>query len=188
MAPKTTAPQRREAAIPQVAVAVVDLLNSRPYANLGDKLDDPRTAAAVLRPFGAHPVEGSGAADRLEAARAIRSDLLALVAAADPADRAHHWAALSGRIAAVTFRQEFTGPGRVDLRQTDGDPVVGGIVQAVAALVAADNWTRIRLCANEECHEAFYDTSRSRTRRWHSYEVCGNRTNVAAYRVRHQQS
>ncbi|MCU1658127.1 MAG: zinc finger protein [Pseudonocardiales bacterium] len=27
-------------------------------------------------------------------------------------------------------------------------------------------------------------STRSRTRRWHSYEMCGNRTNVAAHRAR----
>ncbi len=35
-----------------------------------------------------------------------------------------------------------------------------------------------------ECDEVFYDTTRSRTRRWHSYESCGNRANVSAYRAR----
>jgi predicted RNA-binding Zn ribbon-like protein len=29
-----------------------------------------------------------------------------------------------------------------------------------------------------------YDTTRSRTQRWHSYELCGNRANVAAFRAR----
>ncbi|WIX80405.1 CGNR zinc finger domain-containing protein [Amycolatopsis carbonis] len=28
------------------------------------------------------------------------------------------------------------------------------------------------------------DTTRSHTRRWHSYELCGNRANVASHRAR----
>ncbi|MYS18747.1 Conserved protein containing a Zn-ribbon-like motif, possibly RNA-binding [Streptomyces sp. DvalAA-14] len=181
---KTTTPVAREAAVPAGAVAVVDLLNSRAHGSLGDKLDALESAAVVLRPFGQD--DGAPSAARLDLVRAVRSDLLELVAAPDGEDRAGNWAALSGRAASVTFRQEFAAPGLVQLRQTGGDPVVGGIVGAVAALVAAGDWSRVRLCANDHCRGAFYDSSRSRTRRWHSYEFCGNRTNVAAYRARRQ--
>ncbi len=31
---------------------------------------------------------------------------------------------------------------------------------------------------------AFYNATRSQTQRWHSYAVCGNRSNVATYRRR----
>ncbi|MFD9007044.1 CGNR zinc finger domain-containing protein [Streptomyces sp. NPDC059582] len=54
----------------------------------------------------------------------------------------------------------------------------------MAEMIADGTWQRIRACANEDCAHAFYDTTRSRTQRWHSYEDCGNRTNVAAYRAR----
>jgi predicted RNA-binding Zn ribbon-like protein len=72
----------------------------------------------------------------------------------------------------------------VQLRQVEGDPLVGKIALAVAELVAAGTWSRVRLCANHSCGGAFYDTSRSRTQRWQSYEICGNKSNVAAYRAR----
>ncbi|MBE1485918.1 CGNR zinc finger domain-containing protein [Plantactinospora soyae] len=172
----------REMAVPAAAVAVVDLLNSRPYANMPDKLDDPERVAQVLRPFGQE--DGVPSAQRLDLVRAVRSDLLALVDAADPADAAGGWAAFSGRVSAVTFQQDFSVPGQVELRQVAGDPVVGRITQDVAALVGAGDWSRLRLCANDVCREVFYDTTRNRSRRWHSYEYCGNRTNVAAYRAR----
>ena len=70
------------------------------------------------------------------------------------------------------------------LQQIDGDPVVGGIVLAVAGLLTASTSARVRACANDLCGHVFYDTSRSSTQRWHSYEICGNRSNVAAYRAR----
>jgi predicted RNA-binding Zn ribbon-like protein len=44
--------------------------------------------------------------------------------------------------------------------------------------------TRLRLCANDTCRPVFYDTSRCRTQRWLSCEICGNRHNVAAHRNR----
>lgn len=173
---------RRDAGVPEFATAVVDLLNSRAYANLGDKLDTPELAVNVLRPFG-HADEGISS-QRLDLVRAVRADLLRLADAHDPADPAADWAAFSGRVSAITFRQDFSRPGRVQLRQCTGDPVVGRIAQAVGDLVASGNWSRVRFCANDECSEAFYDATRSRTRRWHSYEICGNRNNVAAYRAR----
>jgi predicted RNA-binding Zn ribbon-like protein len=74
-------------------------------------------------------------------------------------------------------------PERSVLRR--GASAVGSVVRAVAELIATDRFSRIRLCANEDCSHALYDGTRSRTQRWHSYEVCGNRANVAAYRARH---
>jgi predicted RNA-binding Zn ribbon-like protein len=171
-----------EAAVPASAAALVDLLNSRAYAHLGDKLDTAELAAKILRPFG-HQA-GVPSQQRLDLVRAVRSDLLDLLDAHDPTDAAGNWAAFTGRIASITFQQDFAAPGEVGLRQVTGDPVVGRIAQDVAALITAGNWSRLRLCANDVCREVFYDVTRSRTRRWHSYEYCGNRTNVAAYRAR----
>ncbi|MFJ4847206.1 MULTISPECIES: CGNR zinc finger domain-containing protein [unclassified Streptomyces] len=182
MATRTPRAATREDSVPESAAALVDLLNSRPYAGMPDKLDTPGSATSVLRPFGQE--DEAPSARRVELVRAVRDDLLALAERNDPDDSAGDWAAFSGRVASVTFQQDFSLPGSVSMRQTSGDPVVGRITLAVAELVGAGAWTRLRLCASEICREVFYDTSRSRTRRWHSYEVCGNRANVAAYRER----
>lgn len=40
---------------------------------------------------------------------------------------------------------------------------------------------RVRKCANPACILIFHDTSRSRTRRWCSMNLCGNRAKVAAH-------
>lgn len=167
------------------AAAVVGLLNSRAHAHLRDKLDTPESASIVLRPFG--EPNGRPSALRLEFVRAVRTDLLDLVNADDPDAAADAWASFSGRVASITFQQNFSLPGQVLLEQITGDPVVGCITQAVSTLIAEGNWSRLRSCANPECREIFYDTTRSRTRRWHSYETCGNRTNVAAYRSRERR-
>jgi predicted RNA-binding Zn ribbon-like protein len=172
----------REATVPAHAAAVVDLLNSRAYADLADKLDTAESAAEILRPFGQQ--DGVPAQQRLDLVRAVRSDLLNLMDARDTSDAAGNWAAFTGRTTSITFQQDFSTPGQVGLRQVTGDPVVGRIIEDVATLITAGNWSRLRFCANEVCRAVFYDTTRSRTRRWHSYEYCGNRTNVAAYRAR----
>ncbi|MDX6262256.1 MAG: hypothetical protein QOH84_3944 [Kribbellaceae bacterium] len=180
MPANTTKTAKQEGLPPAHAGAIVDLLNSRAYSSLTDKLDTPESAAAVLRPFGHQgDVVPPG---QLELVRSVRADLLDLVT--DP-DAAPSWARLTSRVSQITYQQEFSAPAQVHLHQVTGDPVVGRIIQAVAALVAEGNWSRLRYCANDECSEVFYDTTRSRTRRWHSYEYCGNRTNVAAHRARH---
>jgi predicted RNA-binding Zn ribbon-like protein len=178
--PETTKAPAQE--VPVTAAAVVDLLNSRAYAIHADKLDDAELVRKILRPFGQGDEDPSP--QRLELVRGVRADLMRLAVAQDPADNAQDWAAFTGRISAAAFQQDFSTPGEVRLRQVAGDPVVGGITLAVSELIADGMWPRLRICANDECRMVFYDTTRSRTRRWHSYEICGNRTNVAAYRAR----
>ncbi|MBB5480022.1 CGNR zinc finger domain-containing protein [Micromonospora parathelypteridis] len=171
--------------IPAPAAAIVDLLNSRPHATpaLPDTLDDPRQAGAILSPFDP-TAEDAPTPVRLERVRAVRDHLIAVLAADTPARTAQAWTMVTEQGNELTFRQTFTPDGQPQLLQVSGDPVVGRIVLTVAELVNASTWSRLRICGNDMCSRVFYDTTRSRTQRWHSYEICGNRTNVAAYRAR----
>ena len=70
-------------------------------------------------------------------------------------------------------------------------PSSGGARGALAQLVAATTtarikgtWPRLKICPAEDCRWAFYDTSRNRSKRWCSMEVCGNRSKVRAFRDR----
>lgn len=74
--------------------------------------------------------------------------------------------------------------GRLRLRAGTGMPAVDAIIETVAASVAGGGWNRLKLCASDDCHWAFYDTSRSGGGRWCSMEVCGNRHKTRAYRRR----
>ncbi|UQE76805.1 ABATE domain-containing protein [Gordonia sp. PP30] len=59
------------------------------------------------------------------------------------------------------------------------------LADAAAALLTGDAAGRIRRCANHvTCVLMFVDTSRSRSRRWCSMELCGNRSKVAAHAAR----
>jgi predicted RNA-binding Zn ribbon-like protein len=60
---------------------------------------------------------------------------------------------------------------------------LGEVMAAVAGLPATE-WERLKICPADDCQWAFYDTSRNRSRRWCSMEVCGNRAKVRAYRSR----
>jgi predicted RNA-binding Zn ribbon-like protein len=43
---------------------------------------------------------------------------------------------------------------------------------------------RLRRCARPECDLLFYDTTRSRTRRWHAEDPCGWRERQRVHRLR----
>jgi predicted RNA-binding Zn ribbon-like protein len=70
-------------------------------------------------------------------------------------------------------------------------PATGGVRGALAKVVAASvtarikgTWGRLKICPADDCAWAFYDTSRNRSRRWCSMEVCGNRQKVRTFRSR----
>lgn len=61
---------------------------------------------------------------------------------------------------------------------------VGDLLVGVLTAMAAGGWSRLKVCANEECGRAFVDGSRNRSARWCSMETCGNRMKGRAYRRR----
>ncbi len=65
------------------------------------------------------------------------------------------------------------------------DRPIGEILISITASMAAGTWPRLKVCANESCQRAFYDTSRNRSGRWCSMAVCGNRMKGRNYRQRH---
>jgi predicted RNA-binding Zn ribbon-like protein len=77
--------------------------------------------------------------------------------------------------------------GRLELEPL-GAGIAAPLGQLLAIIVeaqAAGTWARLKACPAEDCHEAFYDASRNRSRTWCSMQVCGNRAKARAYRARH---
>ena len=69
-----------------------------------------------------------------------------------------------------------------------GTGITGGLAEIAAAAAKArikGSWPRLKICPADDCGWVFYDTSRNRSRRWCSMEVCGNRNKVRAFRERH---
>ena len=65
------------------------------------------------------------------------------------------------------------------------DRPIGELLLSVTAGMTVGNWNRLKVCANESCQRAFYDSSRNRSGRWCSMTTCGNRMKGRAYRLRH---
>ncbi|WP_041624798.1 CGNR zinc finger domain-containing protein [Stackebrandtia nassauensis] len=56
-----------------------------------------------------------------------------------------------------------------------------------AVTVASGEWIRLKQCPDHACLWVFWDGSRSRTRRWCTMRVCGNRAKTRAYTARHRE-
>ncbi len=64
---------------------------------------------------------------------------------------------------------------------------LGRILADVAVAAAKGTWARMKICAAEDCRWAYYDHSKSRTGRWCSMQVCGNRHKTRRYRMRRKE-
>jgi predicted RNA-binding Zn ribbon-like protein len=58
---------------------------------------------------------------------------------------------------------------------------------AMADIIRADEFGRLRVCAASDCDDVVVDLSKNRSRRFCGL-TCANRVNVAAYRARHSVS
>jgi predicted RNA-binding Zn ribbon-like protein len=65
------------------------------------------------------------------------------------------------------------------------DRPIGELLISVTGAMTAGNWNRLKVCANDACQRAFYDSSRNRSARWCSMARCGNRMKGRSYRLRH---
>lgn len=151
-----------------------------------DELTDPNgwTAWAGRNGFGGQPSSSSEDLARLVVLReALREGLQANhdraplpQAVADELTQAAQWAQV---------RVRFSPTGAALGSKADGARAVGAQVLArVAAGLTDGTWARLKVCRNDACRWAFFDTSRSRTGQWCSMGVCGNRAKQARHRSR----
>lgn len=161
---------------------VVDFVNTYDVESDHDALDEPATLSQWLTER-ALPHSDTTAAE-LERARELREGLRALL-------RANHdgsttsGAGLDGLAATLPLHVSFDS-GTPEL-VASGDGTTGGLALVLAACArsAADGtWGRLKVCGEDTCQWAFYDTTRNHSRAWCSMRVCGNRAKTRAYRER----
>lgn len=69
----------------------------------------------------------------------------------------------------------------------EGDPfddALARLAGPIAEEIAGGRPERLRICANDECRWAFYDSSPAGRRRWCDMSSCGNRAKAARHRAR----
>lgn len=94
--------------------------------------------------------------------------------------------ALNHLASAAPLRVRFHDDGQVTL-----EPDIAGVDGALASLIGIvftamlnGTWGRLKVCRNERCQKAFYDTSKNRSGAWCSMARCGSRLKARAYRRR----
>jgi predicted RNA-binding Zn ribbon-like protein len=164
-------------------------------ANLGR----PRRPSGVATPY-AEPILPDAVVASVQLAEAVdqpvaAADLADLrrlqraavhVADAILADETPDCAELNALAASSTARTELVvtdGVPRRQLTWTDTSLAAALARRLIEELDALEP-DRLRRCARPGCDLVFYDTTRSRTRRWHAEDPCGWRERQRVYRLR----
>jgi len=152
-----------------------------------DELDDPAALRAWLA---ANDLPGGNACvtrDDLSRALAVREALREVLAgnAGHGIDRLAI-ATLDAVAVATPLVVRFAPDGRATLAPQGGgvDAALGRLLADVAASVLDGSWARLKVCRNDACRWAFYDSSKNRSGAWCTMAVCGNRMKGRRYRRR----
>lgn len=78
---------------------------------------------------------------------------------------------------------KFNSNGAADLTVSGrgAQRVIGMLTTTVFTSMTEGTWVRFKCCALASCGWAYYDNTRSRTRRWCSMRTCGSRNKARAY-------
>ena len=107
----------------------------------------------------------------------FRSLLRDCVLHPDHAERLNKW------ISPMTFNVEFQEAGSASLMPSGRgcDKVIGQLISIIFNSMVEGTWTRFKCCALPSCGWAYYDSTRSRTKRWCSMRTCGSRHKAREY-------
>ncbi|GLZ81566.1 hypothetical protein Afil01_63730 [Actinorhabdospora filicis] len=163
------------------AALVLDFANTVDIEDATDAFGTPAGLASWLRERGLP--EDAPLADMLVLREGLRARLL--IANGGPADEE-----------AIAAAEELLSRAPVTVR-LGGEPepaaplgasgAVGALAAAWALTVASGDWARLKQCPDHRCGWVFWDATRSRTRRWCTMRVCGNRAKVRAYAARRNE-
>jgi predicted RNA-binding Zn ribbon-like protein len=148
-----------------------------PYAE--PILPDAATASAQLAAVVDGPVRPADLADLRRLQQAAIAAAGALLAG-EALECAELNALAAGSRARVELSMSEVGP-RQRLVWTDPSPAATLARRLVEELGTLEP-DRLRRCARPECDLLFYDTTRSRTRRWHAEDPCGWRERQRVHR------
>jgi predicted RNA-binding Zn ribbon-like protein len=155
-----------------------------------DLLRDRRWTAEALRRWNLPPHTPSAEElDELDGLRVFLRELAGTVSAGAPLTRSQ-LAALNEVIGRAPVRAHVlpeAGGYVVEMTPVADTWIQLAVRQLAGSFVSALRQSqppRVRLCANDSCRRAFYDESKSRTRRWCDPSACGNRARVRRHRAR----
>ncbi len=122
------------------------------------------------------------AAGKLELAQAMRESIRRLLESGD-GDLGPLREVAAGRAARLLVGER----GMLALAPPGHDNMTDALFQLLLTVRAAQEdgtWSRLRVCANDDCRWAFYDRSKNRQGHWCDMAVCGNRLKNRELRAR----
>ncbi len=167
-------------------------VNTRDLEAGTDSLATPTELAAHLTAWQLlSPGARLGASD-LQSALELREALRTLLRAhnradnGEPVDTAPAVDLLNRVTALSGLRPAMAYGGAVGYHVVRGGGIgaLGALAAIVYAAEAQGVWTRLKACASDACHWAYYDSSRNRASRWCHMQLCGNRAKGQAFRTR----
>lgn len=177
---------------PATRLAPAPLLKMQAFVNTRDMdldtelLVDPERAGAWLASAGLKDPGASLSEADFAAVLRVRESLRSLLVhnGGGPAPSARALGPLRELAARASARVAIDRSGRVEL-VADG---LGALLLAVRDAQADGTWSRLRACANDDCHWIFYDHSRNGRGAWCDMASCGNRINNRRFRARRSGS
>lgn len=167
--------------------AATDLCNSGPPVWRTERLASPAQLQAFLDQAGIHPPQPITERD-VAAAHRLRRQLREVFAADDEQIAVERLNTLVDQAGLRPRLQRHERSWRWGAAPPPDAPPTGFLVArtavALLSLIAQDGIQRLHGCAADGCHGVFVDATRNRSRRYCIPELCGNRTNLAAYRAR----
>ena len=177
----------------EVKPAPLPLLLVQSFVNTweGDSGVDLLADASAARPWLADTglLTGTAALDTtaLATARDVRESIRALLVhnAGGPAPTASALEPLQqvGRADRLDFTVRPDGQAELEV-MSNGPLKLATLLLIIRDAQQQGSWARLKACANDECHWAFYDRSHAGRGTWCDMAVCGNRVKNRALRLR----
>jgi predicted RNA-binding Zn ribbon-like protein len=177
---------------PEPLVRVQALVNTVELPDGADRLASEQDARAWLVDTGLLAATAELTAADLDLARGVREALRALLVhnSGGPPPGDDVMAPLKLVAAQGIVRADCDDAGEVRLSAT-GDSVPERLVELLLVMRDAQrdgSWARLKACANDECHWAFYDRSRNHGGTWCEMSSCGNKLKNREFRARKRRA
>ncbi len=172
---------------PEPLIAVQALANTFSFEDGEERLLDPTTAREWLLASDLATnsvIVGEPEWRRLVEFRELIRDLIDANLDGDPTAAAKQLRTLTEEHS-VQVAVGADGRLGVDLAPVESvDALISQMVGIVFQAQLESDWSRLKICASDECRWAFFDRSRNRGGTWCQMETCGNALKNRAYRQR----
>lgn len=170
---------------PRAVGLLQDFLNTADIESKTDLVSTPASLGEWLARKGLARTRGKLEAAEHARALELREHLRdALEATTHGASTSPAFGQLNQIAEQVPLRVRFGDAPRLEPVRGDA-PALGPILATVYDALSDEDFGRLKVCRNDACRWAFFDTSRNRSGVWCTMAICGNRQKGRVYRRLH---